>query len=931
MKRNIAACFSPERTKGSEFVQLPGLVFRYCNDTKRYNVQVVFSAIGLWKSDLKDILLVFVLIFLISLGVFGQQVPVKSCTAIHIANPPSIDGILNDESWKEGPWTGDFTQNEPFNGSRASQGTEFKIAYDDNNIYVAIKAYDASPDSIVPRLTRRDQTDGDLLAICLDSYHDMRTGFLFGVSAAGVKYDEIFTNDGQNMDPAWDPDWWVKTSVNKEGWNAEMKIPFSQIRFEKNPGLSWGLELARVIYRKNETDFWQHIPKDAPGLIHNFGELKGLELIRPRKILDITPFFVFKTETFRADKENPFRSSGRKFGLNGGLDSKIGITSNLTMDLTINPDFGQVEADPSVVNLTAFETFYKEQRPFFVEGNNITDFNIGIGDDRVGNDNLFYSRRIGRSPQCSPGNVKEGWTTDIPGFTGILGAAKLTGKTKEGWSVGVMDAVTNEVRAETDTVGGRFSQPVEPLTNYFLGRIQKDMNSGNTIIGGMVTGTNRVMDTTLATVLNRAAYTGGLDLIQYFRDKSWMVSLNSAFSIVEGTREAIARTQESPARYFQRPDNSHVRFDPMRRSLAGSGGRLEVMKMNGHINLMGVVLWRTPGFETNDLGYLRQADQVIGVLSATYNQWEPRGIYNKFSVTCPVYYIFDFGGDCLSRGLEPGFNITFRNYWNGFISTSATTNQLSSSLLRGGPLMRIPGSYKFQSGFSTDNRRKIIMSVNAGRNGQYLNSSRSDFFSFGVQFKPSSYFTISLSPQISSSSDQLQYVTTVDQSSTPRYIFATIHQNTVSASLRTNINLSPDLSLQYWGQPFLSAGKYSDYKYITDPMAHEYNDRFHTFSASQVSGSGSNYDIDEDGDGKPDYRIGAGDFNYQAFLSNLVVRWEFKPGSSVYFVWSQSRKGLDDTGIVEAADLGSLFSIRPVNIFLVKFSYRFGLNQGFRF
>jgi hypothetical protein len=237
----------------------------------------------------------------------------------------------------------------------------------------------------------------------------------------------MFTNDGENEDESWNPNWWVKTSINGEGWIAEMKIPLSQVRFDKNSGDVWGLQMARIIYRKNETDFWQHIPKDSPGIIHMFGEMTGLEGIKPRKIFDVTPYGVAKAETFKKEAGNPFMENGRKYRLNGGIDAKIGVTNNMTMDLTINPDFGQVEADPSVVNLTAYETFFEEKRPFFIEGNNITNFNIGLGDGDVGNDNLFYSRRIGRRPQGSP-EMKEGWNSDIPTNTTILGAAKLTVK-----------------------------------------------------------------------------------------------------------------------------------------------------------------------------------------------------------------------------------------------------------------------------------------------------------------------------------------------------------------------------------------------------------------------------------------------------------------------------------------------------------------------
>jgi len=390
---------------------------------------------------MKRIFILCMSAFLFSQTGSGQTTEKKQYTATRIITPPVINGTLEDEAWKSGSWAGNFTQNQPYSGRPESQKTEFKILFDDDNLYVAIKAYDTCPDSIVNRLSRRDQQDGDLVGIIIDSFHDLRTGFLFGVSSTGVKYDQMMTNDGQNNDPTWDPNWWVKTSVNNDGWIAEMKIPFSQVRFEKNSGDVWGFDVGRVLYRKNETSYWQYIPKDASGLMHLFGELKGLEQIKPRKIFDVTPYSVARTETFQSIPDNPFLSKGKLSSLNGGIDAKIGVTNNLTMDLTINPDFGQVEADPSEVNLSAYETFFTEKRPFFIEGSNITNFGLGVGDGEIGNDNLFYSRRIGRRPIGYP-DLKNGWNADVPVQSTILGAAKLTGKTKNGLSLGFVEALT---------------------------------------------------------------------------------------------------------------------------------------------------------------------------------------------------------------------------------------------------------------------------------------------------------------------------------------------------------------------------------------------------------------------------------------------------------------------------------------------------------
>jgi hypothetical protein len=880
------------------------------------------------KPFMKRFLFSSLIIFTFLPSVFGQTVEKKQYKATRISTAPIINGILDDVIWQSGTWIDDFTQYEPFNGRPASQRTEFKILFDEDNFYVAIKAYDTSPDSIVNRLTRRDEVDGDLVGIIFDSFHDLRTGFLFGVSSSGVKYDQMFTNDGQNEDPTWDPNWWVKTSVNKEGWVAEMKIPFSQVRFENKSNEVWGLEMARIYYRKDETDFWQHIPKDAPGLVHLFGELSGLEQIKPRKIFDVTPYGVAKAETFKAESENPFLAKGRSSKLNAGLDAKIGVTNNMTMDLTINPDFGQVEADPSEVNLTAYETFFSEKRPFFIEGNNITNFGLGIGDGGIGNDNLFYSRRIGRQPQGYP-DLKDGWNTNIPTRTAILGAAKLTGKTQNGLSLGFVEAMTAEEKAEIDTIGGRKYETVEPLTNYFVGRVQKDINEGKTIIGGIFTSTNRVLDANLSNFMHKAAYTGGADFTQYFKDKNWMFNINAAFSLVEGSKEALLITQQSSARYFQRPDNDYTVLDSNRTSLAGSGGRMQIMKLNGHWNFIGATIWKTPGFETNDLGYIRESDQILSIFWAQYNQWEPKGIYKTFNLSSDVYVINNFGGDWMGNGLECNANMGLKNYWNVWTSSDLSSSSLSTGKLRGGPMMKLPGNIYSRVGFSTDNRKKLVFEVNSNMSAGFKKDFRNINSEISITYKPTNWLVFTISPGFSKSFSELQYVSQTEYNGNEKYIFASIDRKTINSSFRINLNLSPNLTFQYWGQPFVASGSYYDHKFILDPMADSYKDRFRTYSQSQISLDGDEYNIDENLDGTTDYSFGKRDFNVQEFLSNLVIRWEYNPGSSVYLVWSQTRSNYNSSGNLELFnDLGDLFNTadnKPHNVFLIKFSYRFGL------
>ncbi len=863
--------------------------------------------------------------FFISNIAFGQESVKKNYKAIEIENAPVIDGQLNDEAWQLGDWVDDFTQFEPYNAAAATQRTEFKILFDKDNLYVAMKAFDTSPDSIVKRLTRRDNPDGDYLGIGFDSYHDLRTAFIFAVTAGGVKFDQMMTENGDNEDDSWNPNWWVKVNDMENGWLAEMKIPFSQLRFEERSNGVWGLQVFRGTYRHNELDFWQHIPKDAPGLVHMFGEMSGIESIKPQKIFDITPYGIAKIETYEEEVGNPFLD-GSDTRANAGIDAKIGVTNNLTLDLSINPDFGQVEADPSEVNLSAYESYFSEKRPFFIEGANITTFGIGIGDGGVGNDNLFYSRRIGRRPRLYP-DLGDNEYAKVPVHTPIIGAAKLTGKNSNGLSIGIIESVTAEGRAEIDDNGTRRYETVEPLTNYFLGRIQKDLNEGNTIIGGMITSTNRWTDAATEDYFHKTAYTGGVDFTQYFKKKVWMFNVNAAFSQVNGTENAITRTQESSARYFQREDNDYVNYDPTKTSLMGSGGRIQVIRQKGHWSHLAVLLWKTPGFELNDMGYLRQADQLFAMIWGQYRVWEPKGIYRSWNLSGDYYNMSDFGGNLLGHGMEANANMNFKNFWSVWSHLNLNTNGISNAMLRGGPRMRTQGSSNIQYGISSDNRKKLQFEFynNIGKGFE----GNSNYFSISsdITYKPINTLTLSINPRFNKSFNELQYIGKESFNSDDRYLFASIDQKVLSASIRINYNLTPDLTLQYWGQPFIASGKFTEYKVIDNPMAAIYRDRFHVFNSNQISGLINDaYNIDENTDETIDYSIGKPDFNVQEFLSNLVIRWEYSPGSSVYLVWNQTRSGFIDNGDIHIGDnLNQLFSDKAHNVFLIKFSYRIGL------
>jgi hypothetical protein len=489
------------------------------------------------SSILKKISLIALFAILLTHSYAGNTdtTVVKRTYKTSFANiPPVIDGLLNDASWDAVEWTSDFIQSQPQENKPPTQQTAFKFLYDNDNVYIFVRAFDTEPGKISKLMSRRDNFSGDFVWVEIDSHFDKKTDYLFAVSASGAKSDAAVSDDGFNEDDNWNPIWYVKTSIDDKGWCAEMKIPLSQLRFGKKDEQVWGLQLSRNLYRLQERSQWQFIPKGSPGMVHLFGELSGIKELKPKKQIEIMPYAVARTERYEKVEGDPF-NTGKLSKISAGLDGKIGITNDFTLDFTINPDFGQVEADPSEVNLTAFESYFSEKRPFFVEGQNIYQFmpNQTIVIHNMYADNLFYSRRIGRYPHNYP-SVSEGEYVKMPESTTILGAMKLSGKTKKGLSIGIMESVTSQENAEIDSLGIRSKETVEPLTNYFVGRVQQDFNKGTTTIGGIFTAVNRDINTASLDYLPKAAYTGGLDFQHNWKERTWYVAGNTEFSNVKG-------------------------------------------------------------------------------------------------------------------------------------------------------------------------------------------------------------------------------------------------------------------------------------------------------------------------------------------------------------------------------------------------------------
>lgn len=845
----------------------------------------------------------------------------RTYTAAKINDNTSIDinGVIDDPAWDNVEWTSNFTQLQPANGEPPTEQTKMKIMYDDKNIYVAFKCYDKDPEGIVRRLSRRDGFDGDWVEVNFDSYDDDRTGFSFTITAAGVKGDEFISNN-DNFDESWSPIWYTKTQIDPDGWSAEMRIPLSQLRFSNAQEQTWGLQATRRYFRNEERSTWQPVDANAPGWVSEFGILKGIQGIKPQQQLEIQPYVLAQANTYETEQGNPFRD-GSDTRFTGGMDAKIGITNDLTVDVTINPDFGQVDADPGAIALDGFEIFFQERRPFFVENKNIFDYNISGNSD-----NLFFSRRIGRSPQGSAFGPVTAFV-DQPNNTTILGAAKFSGKTENGWSVGLLESVTAKEFAQTiDEDGTQGETLVEPLTNYLVARVQKDFNNNNSYIGGIFTGVHRQMDDNVS-FLHTQAFSGGLDFKHNWKNRNYFIEGTFVISDVNGNPDAIAQTQQSIAHLFQRVDATHVEVDPTKTSLTGTGGTFVYAKNGGGSwRYRTSFTYNSPQLELNDIGFLRQADIIRQEASVSYLWNNPSTWYRRANVRAQQFSTFDFEGNYNRIQYDLKGFVNLQNNWfidGGYFHKPRI---FITTYLRGGPRWKFNeenGGYLF---FGTDERKKLRTSA-----GFVLSQAAEDNFSFlelsgSLDYQPTNAINISLQPQYSINPNKTQYVTQANNDGVTRYITGNIDQKTLSATLRLDYTINPNLTIQYYGQPFIAKGKYSNFNFVTNASAQTLNNRVQLYNNDQITLNNGVYSIDENLDTVVDYQFSNPDFAFVQYRSNLVARWEYIPGSELFVVWSQgiTGDGNANNGFDTIID-NQFLKAKPENTFLIKWTYRFVL------
>jgi hypothetical protein len=762
----------------------------------------------------------------------------------------------------------------------------------------------------------------------IDSRADERTAYSFTLSLSGTRGDEYISDDGNNWDGNWDPVWEGATAVDAEGWTAETRIPLSQLRFDPAKNRPWGLQVHRRHFRAGERSTWQEIPRDTRGWVSKFGDLCGIENLAPARRIEVLPYAVLQHERFAAEAGNPFRD-GTENHLTGGLDAKVGLGNDFSLDLTVNPDFGQIEADPSEVNLTAFETFFQEKRPFFIEGADVLSLPLApaMTGGAFTRDRLFYSRRIGKSPSFSP-DLGDGEFADVPDQTSILGAAKLSGKTAGGLSVGLLESVTARERADIAGPSGDRQETVEPLTSYMVGRVAQDLRGGQTVIGGMLTSVARSIDDPHLAFLERRAWAGGLDLQHYFHDRDYRLEVRLLGSHLRGSETAILGAQTASARYYQRPDNRHADVDSGRTTLGGHAGSAMLTRTGNNTNLSYQIggAWRSPGFEINDLGYMRSADEINHFAWAGYSRRNPFWIFNRWQLNANEWVDWDFSGMPLRTAVNVNTNGQFRSQHSAYLSATRTFESISNTELRGGPSSRWPGYWEFEANYETDERRKLQAEVGAWAYRRDEDSRNVWSTWASLAYQPTNSLRISGNPSYERNANEMQYVQTSSTDDGDRYLFGRLDQRTVSLTFRLDLCLTPALTVQYYGAPFISAGTFGEFKRITDPRADRYADRFHGFTGAEITATESGYDIDEDVDGTADYAIDNPDFNVRDFNSNLVLRWEYDPGSTLYLVWSQGRTDFIDNGRFRLGDdLDALFATHPEDVFLLKFNKWFSL------
>lgn len=859
------------------------------------------------------------------LGAEADTLSSPPMKGLRTTDPVVVDGVLKEPLWSSFPPYTVFHQSDPNQGKPPSELTEVWIAYDDEALYVAARMFDRNPDSIVTRLARRDvESYGDEFFFAIDPYHDGRSGFYFGVDAAGTRYDGIMYND-EWTDATWDGVWEGKTHRDSTGWTAEMRIPFSQLRFQSSDIYHWTVNCKRIIARKHENDLVVYTPKGGSGFVSRFVELEGIRDIPPPHHVEFLPYVTTKAEYLQHATGDPF-NSGARYTPSVGLDMKLGLRSNLTLDATVNPDFGQVEVDPAVVNLSDVETYFNEKRPFFMEGSPVFEFGRG-GARSYWNFNfptptLFYTRRIGRAPQ---GSVPDADYADVPNAARILGAAKLTGKIADSWNIGTIHAVTARTSADLQTNGTRTTAEVEPLTYYGIVRAQNEFDKGAEGLGFMSTLTSRHLDgSRLLDELNKTGAMMGVDGWTFLdTSKTWVATGYVAGSYVQGSTARMLDLQQNSLHYFQRPDAKAYHVDSNATSLTGYAGRFYLNKQKGDVLFNAALGVLDPRFDVNDLGFMYRTDIINGHVGVGYQWVEPTEWYRSADVIGALFRSYDFDGDIVWQGVFALTEITLPNYYYVSADWAYNPKTMNPRRTRGGPVTLNVRGYQYDLTISSDSRKELIFTLSGGT---YTDNETSWSLYLGAEWHPAPAVSISIAPTLQRSADLAQYVGTFDDPTATatygkRYVFGVLEQLNLSTDIRLNLTFTPEISLQLFVQPLISATRYGSFRELARPRTFDFN--VYGTNGSTISLSDGTYTVDPDGAGPAQsFTFSDPAFNFKSLRGNAVFRWEYMPGSTLYLVWTQSRSMSDSySDFALGPSIHQIANSVPDNVFMVKCSY----------
>jgi len=830
---------------------------------------------------------------------------------------PRIDGRLDDSSWSRATAIGSFRQRDPDEGAPGTERTEVRVLYDDEALFVGVRAFDARPDLIAAPLARRDEAPpSDWIGILIDSYHDRRTAFEFVVNPAGVKQDIYHFNDAE-VDSTWNAVWDVGVSRDSSGWSAEFRIPWSQLRFGQGNDRRFGFNVWRRINRTNELQHWRLMAKNGQGDASRYGELVGFTDLHPRRKLEVSPYTLLGRSYEPAEPGNPFKT-GKSGRATMGADLRYGLTSNLTLSAAINPDFGQVEADPAVVNLTATETFYPEKRPFFTEGSDV--FRFRVSPLPWSSEQFFYSRRIGRAVQLTP-DTRGGYASTV-GEATILGAAKVQGKTPSGWTIGALTALTTEETATVeDAAGARFREVVEPRTGYGVARLAKDFRNGRTVLGAFSTLVRRDLPASVGS-LRSDALAAGLELNHRFGGDRYALRATAIGSRVSGSAEAIASTATSAVHYFQRPDITYASLEPGRTSLTGYAGFVELKKDAGDWLFGAQAATRSPGLELNDAGYQTDSGRNDW-LSWVAHQWtRPGKLFRSAMLRSNQWYQLDYDGRSNDRGIEVFGNVVWKNYTTINFWTGTQFGAFDRQALRGGPSLAFPAGAWIGSRIGSDQRKALRLSLQLDHWRQLAGTSEGNIAMATVAWRPSSRLDLSVGPRYTHEVNSRQFVASGPLDGVVEYVVGDLSQKTVSLATRGNFTFSPTLSVQLYAEPFVSSGRYLDFKRVADAHAAREGRRFEFLDATRLVHDGDGISADLNGDGTGDLALGHPDFSVLSLRSTAVVRWEYRPASTIFLVWQQARgRSTTDGRFRLGENLGELFGAQASNTLLLKVSH----------